>query len=129
MFTRTRSLLVVASGCSSTPTGKIPDVTGTWTGIGRFGDMDGVAKSSPEKLVIEKQDGALLWGRVEYQNPDGSPVSNVVIGTLTNDGSGITLTEPASVWVGTVTASSMRVTVSWTGEASHGAFEMTLTRE
>jgi len=125
------AILVVAlaaAGCGSSGAA-IPNITGTWSGTGTFGDVDGTVKSSPETLTVTKQDGALVWGTVEYSNPDGTAVKEAVIGTFTDDGQAFVMTERTSLWQGTVSGSTMKVVVSWTGDPSHGAFEMTLTKK
>ena len=132
MITKRRSFIaglalmaLVAAGCSS---GGTPNIVGTWTGTATFPGMDGTVKTTPETLVIEKQDGALVWGTVEYEDATGT-TKNQVIGTFTGGGAGLVLTEPASMWEGKVSDTTMTVTVSWLGAESHGAFEMTLTKK
>ncbi len=69
-----------------------PDLQGTWTGASNYADAGGAAKGGPETLVIEKQEGELLWGYTEYTDFDGSAKREVVTGTLTSDGE-VVLTE------------------------------------
>jgi hypothetical protein len=136
MGSRTRALVAalalvaaVAACGSSTPAASIADITGTWTGTGRYADVDGTIKSSPETFTVTKQDGALVWGTVEYANPDGSPVKEQVVGTFMDGGKGFIFTERTSLWQGVVSGNTMSVVVAWMGDPSHGAFEMTLTKK
>jgi len=136
MLTRRTSLLagsllmvLAVAGCSGSSGGTIPDITGTWTGTARFADVDGSVKGSPERFVVEKQDGELVWGTVEYQNPDGSTAKETVTGSFIDGGKGIVLTERAALWQGEVSGTTMKITVSWTADPSHGAFQMTLTKQ
>jgi hypothetical protein len=136
MLTRRTSLVagvvlmvLAVAGCSGSTGGAIPDITGTWTGTGRYADVDGSVKSSTERFVVEKQDGELVWGTVEYQNPDGSTAKETVTGTFVDGGKNLVLTERASLWQGEVSGTTMKITVSWTTDPSHGAFRMTLTKQ
>jgi hypothetical protein len=135
MRSRTRTLLAglllmvlaVAACGSSTPT--IPNITGTWTGTSSYADVDGTVKGSPETFIVTKQDGALVWATVEYANPDGSRMKEAITGTILSDGTSFVFTERASLWQGAINGSKMSVIVSWMGDPSHGAFEMTLTKQ
>ncbi|MEI8332785.1 MAG: hypothetical protein WCH74_02860 [Chloroflexota bacterium] len=136
MVTRRTSLLagllvavLAVAACSGSSGGTIPDITGTWTGSARFADVDGSIKTSPEKLVVEKQDSELVWGTVEYPNADGTTAKATVTGTFIDGGKGIVLTEPTTLWQGTVNGNTMTVTISWNRDPSHGAFQVTLTRQ
>lgn len=124
--------LIVLAGCASGESTASPQayLPGTWTGSATYAAPDGSTGGGPEKLVIEKQDGAMLWGYTEYTDTDGKPTKNVVTGTIADDGSGVVLTEPAATWRGEVDGNELTVVVSWTDSPKdHGAFEMTLTKQ
>lgn len=105
-------------------------LVGTWTGEAKYADPKGSTGGGPETLVIEKQEGPLLWGYTEYVDTDGTTAKKAVTGTLTGDGTGVVLTEPAAMWQGTVDGTSATFVVSWTtSDAEHGAFEMTMTKQ
>jgi len=119
---------VLVGGCSS-GSDDVPDLQGTWTGSAAYADVSGSTLGGPETLVIEKQDGAMLWGYTEYTDTDGSSVKADVTGTLTSD-DGIVLTEPGSLWQGELDGDSITFVVSWTkGPKDHSAFEMTMTKQ
>lgn len=122
----------VLTGCSSgsDDTGDAPpNVQGTWTGSASYADVSGGTLGGPETLVIEKQDGAMLWGYTEYTDTDGTSVKADVTGTLTAD-DGIFLTEQGTLWQGELDGDSMTVVVSWAkGPKDHSAFEMTMTKQ
>jgi len=125
-------LVAGLAGCSSTQDAADttpPDLQGTWTGTSNYADADGSAKGGPETLVIEKQDGALLWGYTEYTDIDGSAKKEPVTGTLAADDA-VVLTEKATLWQGEYDDGALTFVVSWTkGEANHSAFEMTMTKQ
>jgi hypothetical protein len=108
--------------------GGVPDITGTWQGTATFPLLDRTTGTTPETLVIDKQDGPLIWGTISYEDATGQ-VTNQLAGTFIQGGAGFVATEPESTWHGTVAGSTMTVTVEWLGNESHGAFEMTLTKE
>ena len=128
-----RSIVVAAvlvaglAGCSSaekaadsTP----PDLQGTWTGTAEYAEPGGGTGGGPETLVIEKQDGSMLWGYTEYTDIDGSQKNEPVTGTLAAD-DGVVLTEKATLWQGEYDDGSLTFVVSWAqGARNHGAFEM-----
>lgn len=119
-------LAATLAGCSQPSP---PDLQGTWTGTASYADTGGTAKGGPEKLVIENQEGTLLWGYTEYTDFDGTAKREPVTGTQTEDG-GVFLTEQATLWQGEYDHGRLVFVVSWTkGEGNHGAFEMTMTKE
>jgi hypothetical protein len=63
------------------------------------------------------------------RDADGTTANEAVTGSFVDGGKGLVLTERAALWQGEVTGNTKRVTVSWTGDPSHGAFQMTLTRQ
>ena len=119
----------VATGASQAPAGGYPDIIGTWTGPARFPMVDGTVADTPETLVIDKQDGELLWGHVEY--PAGGDVqTESVVGTLLHDGHTFVLTEPDGFWNGSVDGDTLSAVISWAnGPDDHGAFAAVLARE
>ena len=124
--------LIALAGCSSggTSASAPADLQGTWTGSSSYSVPDGSTAGGAEKLVIEKQDGAMLWGYTEYTDTDGTPAKNIVTGTVMNNGTGVVLTEPQTTWQGSVEGNQLTVVVSWTDSPKdHGAFEMTLTKQ
>jgi major membrane immunogen (membrane-anchored lipoprotein) len=124
-------LVAGLAGCSSADSADStpPDLRGLWTGTSNYADAGGSAKGGPETLVIEKQDGALLWGYTEYTDIDGSEKKEGVTGTLTDD-DGVVLTEKATLWQGEYDDGSLTFVVSWTkGEDNHSAFTMTMTKQ
>ena len=133
-----RSIVVAAvlvaglAGCSSaeeaadsTP----PDLQGTWTGSAEYAEPGGGTGGGPETLVIERQEGPLLWGYTEYTDIDGSAKQEAITGTLAaNDA--VVLTEKATLWQGEYDDGSLTFVVSWTkGEDNHSAFQMTMTKK
>ncbi|MEI2643318.1 MAG: hypothetical protein V9G10_13605 [Candidatus Nanopelagicales bacterium] len=125
-------LVAGLAGCSSTQEAADsapPDLQGTWTGTSNYADVDGSAKGGPETLVIERQEGPLLWGYTEYTDIDGSAKQEAITGTLAaNDA--VVLTEKATLWQGEYDDGSLTFVVSWTkGEDNHSAFQMTMTKK
>ena len=133
-----RSIVVAAvlvaglAGCSSTEEAvdsTPPDLQGTWTGTAEYAEPGGGTGGGPETLVIEKQDGSMLWGYTEYTDIDGSEKKEPVTGTLAAD-DGVVLTEKATLWQGEYDDGSLTFVVSWAkGEGNHGAFEMVMTKQ
>ena len=103
------------------PSDALPDYLKDWT--------PGAAGGGPETLVIEKQDGSMLWGYTEYTDIDGSQKKEPVTGTLAAD-DGVVLTEKATLWQGEYDDGALTFVVSWAkGEGNHGAFEMVMTKQ
>ncbi|HRY10652.1 MAG: hypothetical protein H6528_13440 [Actinobacteria bacterium] len=120
---------VLAAGLAGCSDPALPDLQGTWTGASNYADAGGTAKGGPETLVIERQEGALLWGYTEYTDIDGTAKKEVVTGTLTSDG-GVVLTEQATLWQGEYDDGELTFVVSWTkGAGNHSAFDMTMTKQ
>ena len=120
---------VLAAGLAGCSDPALPDLQGTWNGASNYADAGGTAKGGPETLVIERQEGALLWGYTEYTDIDGTAKKEVVTGTLTSDG-GVVLTEQATLWQGEYDDGELTFVVSWTkGAGNHSAFDMTMTKQ
>ncbi len=130
-----RAVLIAAvvaaglAGCSQPVDPPAPDLMGTWTGTSNYADAGGDAKGGPETLVIEKQQGVLLWGYTEYTDIDGAAKKEVVTGTVIGDDA-VVLTEPATLWQGEYDDGELEFVVSWTkGVDNHSAFRMTMTKQ
>ncbi len=105
-----------------------PNLVGTWTGDYSFALPDGTANPSIETLVITRQEGDLLWGYEQWEE-SGKEMRADLTGTLTDDGSGLVLTEPAGFYRGTIDGDRMIVVFTRTDAEQHTAFEVELTRQ
>ena len=114
---------------SSSATAAPVQVTGTWTGEAKYAKPDGTVGGGPETLVIEKQDGSMLWGYTEYTDTDGTKVKQTITGTVI-EGGDVLLTEPSAKWSGEVQGNTAYFVVSWTDSpAEHGAFRMDMKKQ
>lgn len=117
---------LLTAACSSSSGS--PDLVGTWVGDYSFALPDGTANPSVEMLVITRQEGALLWGYEQWEE-SGKQMRADLTGTLTDDGSGLVLTEPAGFYRGTIDGDRMVVVFTRTDAEQHTAFEVELTRQ
>ena len=97
---------------------------GTWTGEYTYPLPDGTTVTSTETIVIERQDGASVWGYEEWTAPDGSTGRDELVGL------GFTtfvLTEEEGFFSGVVNEDRMAVRYIRLGE-ENTTFEVELTR-
>ncbi len=126
--------LAGCSGSSGSPSPEaMPNVVGTWLGgSARMANEDGsVQTSNNETLIIDKQDGKLVWGSFIYDDGvTGNTTRTVVTGTLLDGGKGIVLTEPAAVTQGELSGNTMKLVTTFTaGGPDHSAFQLTYTKK
>ncbi len=97
------SLGVVALGAGGAGAATKPfDLVGTWEGPYRYPSPDGVVRESYQRLVIERQDGASVWGYDEFLDKDGQTVRIPVLGTV--DGREFGLAEKSGFFSGRILA-------------------------
>jgi hypothetical protein len=105
---------VVASGtvvsASAAPARKFPDLVGAWKGSYRFPAPDDKGVDSHEKLVIDHQDGELIWGYDEYVEADGTDMRIPVRGSIDFDRRGFGLAENGGMFLGRIKGKN-RITV------------------
>lgn len=105
------------------------EMTGTWTGESKYAKPDGGVAGGPETLVIERQEGSLLWGYAEYTDTDGTKVKQTITGTVV-EGGDVLLTEPTAKWSGQVEGNEAMFVVSWADSATeHSAFRMDMKKQ
>jgi hypothetical protein len=126
--------LAGCSGSSGSPKPEaMPNVVGTWLGgSARMATEDGsVQTSNNETLIIDKQDGKLVWGSFIYDDGvTGNSTRTVVTGTLLDGGKGIVLTEPAAISQGELSGNTMTLVTTFTaGGPNHSAFQLTYTKK
>ena len=61
---------------------KAPNLVGTWEGPYSYPSPDGVVHHSNERLVVDTQDGAALWGHDVFVDKDGVTQEIPVYGTV-----------------------------------------------
>lgn len=115
----------LTASCGSTQS---PNAVGTWVGDYSFALADGSANSSIETLVITRQDGSILWGYEQWEEA-GKQMRADLTGSITDDGSGIVLTEPAGFYQGTINGDTMTVVFTRIDANQHTAFEVSLARQ
>jgi len=120
------TLALLAAGCSDSSSAA-PDLVGTWVGDYAFALADGSSHHSTETLVITRQSDELLWGYEQWKE-GGETMRATLTGSLTDDGHGLVLTEPAGFYRGTVDGDRMTVVFTRIDAEQHTAFEVSLTR-
>ena len=107
-----------------------PEMTGTWTGQARFAIADGTVLDDPETVIIDRQDGELLWGKVTWTDDAGAPQESLILGTIRADHTTVVLTEATATWTGTLDGDTMTTLLEFhNGGDDHGVAEVVLTRE
>lgn len=92
------------AGCSSDDAATRESWVGTWSGDYDFSMPDGTSASSSLTIVIERQDGDLVWGHEEFID-QGTTVKIPVNGSVDTDHRGIGLAATGLIFDGTLTKS------------------------
>ena len=82
---------------------KWPDLVGTWTGRYRFPSSTNKGVDSTETLIIDTQDGELLWGYNQFVEADGTITKIPLRGSIDFDTKGFGLAETGGFFVGRIT--------------------------
>jgi hypothetical protein len=116
-------LTACAPGGPSEPANMI----GTWTGEYTYPLPDGSVAQSTQTIVIERQEGASLWGYEEWTGPDGRTERDDLVGQIGLGFTTFVLTEEEGFFSGVVNDDRMAVRYIRLGEANT-TFEAELTR-
>ena len=116
-------LVACAPGGPSEPANMI----GTWTGEYSYALADGTVATSKETIVIERQEGANIWGYEEWTGPDGATDRDELVGQIGLGFTTFVLTEEDGFFSGVVNEDRMAVRYIRLGEG-HTTFEVELTR-
>lgn len=100
---------------------------GTWTGEYTYPQADGTVVTSTETIVIERQEGASIWGYEEWTAPDGSTGRDELVGQIGLGFSTFVLTEEEGFFSGVVSEDRMAVRYIRLGDGNT-TFEVELTR-
>lgn len=95
----------MASCASSSSTPTRSSWVGTWSGTYDFSISDGTAATSSLSVVIDRQEGDLLWGHEEFVD-GGQTISVPLNGSATSDGRGFVLAAPGLTFDATLTSHS-----------------------
>ncbi len=139
MIPRVRKLVVVcvgvgmlatfgSAGSASAAPAKYPDLVGTWRGDYRFPSSDHKGVESHQQLVIDHQDGELLWGHDEFIEADGTTTRIPVRGSIDFDHQGFGLAETGGMFLGTITGKNTITVRFFLTAASYTAFDAKLRR-
>jgi hypothetical protein len=116
-----------ASACAPAPASSEPaNLLGTWTGSYSYPLVDGTVFEADQTIVVERQEGANVWGYQEWANDQG-PQRTEFIGQVGVGGNTFVLTEEAGFFSGFVDGDSMAVRFIRIDE-QHTTFELELTR-
>ena len=91
------------AGAASSAKAKWPDLVGTWTGDYRFPSSSNTGVDSTETLIIEAQDGELVWGYNQFVEADGTITKIPLRGSIDLDKKGFGLAESGGFFVGRIT--------------------------
>lgn len=96
-----------AGACSdaSTSVSTRSSWVGTWSGTYEFSIEDGSSATSPLLLVIERQDGHLLWGHEEFVD-HGTTITVPLNGSATADDGGFLLAAPGLTFEARLTSAT-----------------------
>jgi hypothetical protein len=122
---------VVAFGASasvSAAPAKFPNLVGTWKGSYRFPAPDDKGVDSHETLVIEHQDGELIWGYDEYVEADGTDTRIPVRGSIDFDHKGFGLAEDGGWFLGRITGRNKMTVRFFLTTTNFTSFDAKLTR-
>lgn len=100
---------------------------GTWTGEYTYPLPDGSVAQSTQTIVIERQEGASLWGYEEWTGPDGRTERDELVGQIGLGFTTFVLTEEEGFFSGVVNDDRMAVRYIRLGE-NNTTFEAELTR-
>lgn len=100
---------------------------GTWTGEYTYPQADGTVVNSSQTIVIERQDGANIWGYEEWTAPDGTTSRDELVGQIGLGFTTFVLTEEEGFFSGVVNEDRMAVRFIRLGD-SNTSFEVELTR-
>lgn len=97
--------LAALGACGAGPAGAATvrpvDLVGTWEGDYSYPSPDGSVHPSHQTLVIDRQDGANLWGHDEFVDRTGAVVRIPVLGSVVDGDIG--LAEKSGFFLGRLT--------------------------
>lgn len=121
------TLSVGVAGCAPSEGSSEPaNLVGTWTGSYSYPLQDGTVSEAEQTIVVERQEGANVWGYEEWTNEDGSQRTEFV-GQVGVGGNTFVLTEEGGFFSGFVDGDTMAVRFIRIDE-DHTTFELELTR-
>lgn len=121
------TLSIGVTGCTQSEGSSEPaNLVGTWTGSYSYPLLDGTAFEAEQTIVVERQEGANVWGYQEWANEDG-PQRTEFVGQVGVGGNTFVLTEEGGFFSGFVDGDSMAVRFIRIDE-NHTTFELELTR-
>lgn len=121
------TLSVGVAGCAPSEGSAEPaNLVGTWSGSYSYPLQDGTAFEAEQTIVVERQEGANVWGYQEWANADG-PQRTEFVGQVGVGGNTFVLTEEGGFFSGFVEGDTMAVRFIRIDE-DHTTFELELTR-
>jgi hypothetical protein len=108
---------------------KYPDLVGTWQGTYRFPSSDNKGVDSHQKLVIDHQNGELLWGHDEFVEADGTVTRIPVRGSIDFDHKGFGLAETSGLFLGKITGKNTMTVRFFLTATSYTSFDAKLRRK
>ena len=121
------ALALGVSACAPSGPSEPANMIGTWTGEYTYPLPDGTTVTSTETIVIEKQEGASIWGYEEWTGPDGQTDRDELVGQIGLGFTTFVLTEEDGFFSGVVNEERMAVRYIRLGE-DRTTFEVELTR-
>lgn len=121
------ALALGVSACAPQGPSEPANMIGTWTGEYTYPLPDGTTATSTETIVIERQDGASVWGYEEWTGPDGQTDRDELVGQIGLGFTTFVLTEEDGFFSGVVNEDRMAVRYIRLGE-ENTTFEVELTR-
>jgi hypothetical protein len=115
-------------GSASAAPAKYPNLVGTWRGDYRFPSSDKNGVESHPKLVIDHQDGELLWGHDEFIEADGTTTRIPVRGSIDFDHKGFGLAETGGMFLGKITGKNTITVRFFLTATSYTSFDAKLRR-
>ncbi len=127
LATSAAALALGLVACAPSGPSEPANMIGTWTGEYTYPLPDGTTVTSTETIVIERQDGASVWGYEEWTAPDGSTGRDELVGQIGLGFTTFVLTEEEGFFSGVVNEDRMAVRYIRLGE-ENTTFEVELTR-
>jgi hypothetical protein len=118
-----------AGTASAAAAAKYPDLLGTWQGPYRFPSSDNTSVDSHQKLVIDHQDGELIWGYDEFVEADGTDTRIPVRGSIDFDHRGFGLAETGGMFIGRITGKNKITVRFFLTATTYTSFDAKLTRK